>query len=84
VLGRSALAAVASGQSAAGGSADRASRSHGRTAGHDVRLEAWQWAQDNGADGALPPGREIARQYGRHEHWGRLVKRSGLAGDLGA
>jgi hypothetical protein len=33
-------------------------------------------------DGALPSGREIARQYGRHERWGRLVKRSGVAGEL--
>jgi hypothetical protein len=33
-------------------------------------------------DGSLPSGREIARQYGRHERWGRLVKRSGAAGEL--
>ncbi len=31
------------------------------------------------ADGSLPSGKEIARQYGRHEHWGRLVKRIGFA-----
>jgi hypothetical protein len=23
----------------------------------------------------IPSGREIARQHGRHERWGRLVKR---------
>jgi Protein of unknown function (DUF2637) len=51
--------------------------------GHEVRLDAWRWAQNNRTtDGSLPPGREIARQYGRHERWGRLVKRSGLAGEL--
>ena len=33
-------------------------------------------------DGALPSGRDIGRQHGRHERWGRLVKRSGLAGEL--
>jgi hypothetical protein len=32
--------------------------------------------------GSLPSGREIARQCGRHERWGRLVKRSGTAGEL--
>jgi Protein of unknown function (DUF2637) len=53
-------------------------------AGRDVRLDAWQWAQDNRADdGSLPTGRDIANRYGRHERWGRLVKRSGVAGELG-
>jgi hypothetical protein len=51
--------------------------------GRQVRVEAWRWAQDNRAtDGSLPTGWEIGRQYGRHERWGRLVKRSGLAGEL--
>jgi len=55
------------------------------TAGRDVRLDAWQWAQDNRADdGSLPTGRDIANRYGRHERWGRLVKRSGVAGELRA
>jgi hypothetical protein len=50
---------------------------------HSQRL-AWQWAQANQADdGSLPSGREIARQFGRHERWGRLVKRSGSAGEFG-
>jgi Protein of unknown function (DUF2637) len=50
----------------------------------DVRLDAWQWAQDNRADdGSLPSGREIGTKYGRHERWGRMVKRSGLAGEIG-
>lgn len=45
--------------------------------------QAWQWALANRAgDGALPSGLEIARQYGRHERWGRLVKRSGAAGEF--
>jgi hypothetical protein len=55
------------------------------TAGRDERAAAWQWAQCHRAeDGSLPPGREIARQYGRHERWGRLVKRSGLGATWGA
>jgi hypothetical protein len=54
-----------------------------RTAGSDVRMDAWRWAQGNQAeDGSLPSGRAIAQQYGRHERWGRLVKRSELAGEL--
>ena len=52
-------------------------------ASRDLRRQAWQWALANRAgDGSLPSGREIARQYGRHERWGRLVKRSGAAGEL--
>jgi hypothetical protein len=52
-------------------------------AGRDLQREAWQWAMANPAgDGSLPSGREIGRQYGRHERWGRLVKRSGAAGEL--
>jgi len=51
--------------------------------GRDLRQQAWQWALANRAgDGSLPSGREIASQYGRHERWGRLVKRSGAAGEL--
>lgn len=54
------------------------------TDGRDAQREAWRWAQDNRAeDGSLPSGRDIGSRYGRHERWGRLVKRSGLAGDLG-
>ena len=33
-------------------------------------------------DGSLPSGREIADQFGRHERWGRMVKRSGTAREL--
>jgi hypothetical protein len=52
-------------------------------AGRDLQRLAWQWAQANRAgDGSLPSGRQIARQYGRHERWGRLVKRSGCAGEF--
>jgi hypothetical protein len=44
---------------------------------------AWQWALANRTgDGSLPSGRDIGRQHGHHERWGRLVKRSGLAGQL--
>jgi hypothetical protein len=46
-------------------------------------LLAWQWALANRfGDGTLPAGRDIGRQHGRPERWGRLVKRSGLAGEL--
>jgi hypothetical protein len=52
-------------------------------AARSLRRQAWLWAQDNrAADGSLPSGREIARQYGRHERRGRLVKRSGCAGEF--
>ena len=65
-------------------SARMAAPARGGVAGTDVQLEAWRWAQNNRADdGSLPSGREIGIRYGRHERWGRLVKRSGLAGDLG-
>jgi hypothetical protein len=59
---------------------------HGRrgSASRDLRWQAWQWALANRAeDGSLPSGREIAQQYGRHERWGRLVKRAGAAGEFG-
>jgi Protein of unknown function (DUF2637) len=56
-----------------------------RLAGQDLRLDAWQWAQDNRAqDGSLPSGKDIGIQYGRHERWGRMVKRAGLADEVGA
>jgi hypothetical protein len=52
--------------------------------GRDLQRQAWQWAQANRAgDGSLPSGSAIARQFGRHERWGRLVKRSGCIGAFG-
>jgi hypothetical protein len=54
-----------------------------RDASGDLRRQAWQWALANqGGDGSLPSGREIAGRYGRHERWGRLVKRAGRAGEI--
>jgi len=51
----------------------------------NLQRQAWEWALAHRAgDGSLPSGREIARQYGRHERWGRLVKRAGAAGEFGA
>jgi hypothetical protein len=51
--------------------------------GRELQRHAWQWALANRAsDGSLPSGREIARHYGRHERWGRLVKRSGRSGEF--
>jgi hypothetical protein len=51
--------------------------------GREFQRQVWQWALTQRAgDGSLPTGREIARQYGRHARWGRLVKRSGTAGHL--
>jgi uncharacterized protein DUF2637 len=74
---------VAANSAAPSRSADRALTAPRSAAGREVWLDAWRWAQDNRAgDGSLPSGGEIARQYGRHERWGRLVKRSGLAGEL--
>jgi hypothetical protein len=47
----------------------------------ELQRQAWRWAVANRAsDGTLPAGSEIARQYGRRERWGRLVKSAGLAG----
>ena len=55
---------------------------HGTT-GRDLQRQAWQWAQANrDGDGSLPSGRQIAGQFGRHERWGRVVKRSGCAGEF--
>jgi hypothetical protein len=54
----------------------------GRTC-RDAQVLAWQWALANRAgDGSLPSGKDIGREHGRHERWGRLVKRPGLAGEL--
>jgi hypothetical protein len=48
-----------------------------------VQVDAWRWAQQNRAeDSSLPSGKDIGRTYGRHERWGRMVKRSGLAGEF--
>jgi hypothetical protein len=55
----------------------------GTRGGRDLQRHAWQWAQANRAsDGSLPSGVQIAHQFGRHERWGRLVKRSGRAGEF--
>ena len=52
-------------------------------AGRDLQRQAWRWAlAQRGSDGSLPSGLEIARQHGRHERWGRLVKRAGAAGEF--
>jgi hypothetical protein len=60
-----------------------AGRTHRALAGRSLQGDAWLWAQEHKAeDGSLPSGADIARQYGRHERGGRLVKRSGLAGEL--
>jgi hypothetical protein len=49
----------------------------------DLQRAAWQWAQVYRAkDGSLLSGKEIGRQYGRHERWGRLVKCAGTAGEF--
>jgi hypothetical protein len=47
-----------------------------------IQRQAWQWALANRTpDDLLPSGREIAVAFGRHERWGRLVKRAGLEGE---
>jgi len=56
-----------------------------RAAGRELQREAWLWALANqAADGSLPSGKVIADRYGRHERWGRLVKRDGQAGHIDA
>jgi hypothetical protein len=53
------------------------------SASRDLRWQAWEWALANRAgDGSLPSGRDIGLRYGRHERWGRLVKRSRAAGEF--
>lgn len=48
-------------------------------AGLAARRQAWQWAVANrDENGALPSGKAIADQYGRHERWGRLVRHLAL------
>ncbi len=52
--------------------AGRGRRGEGPTgregAGRDLQRQAWHWAlAQRAADGSLPSGREIARQFGRHE-----------------
>ncbi len=49
-----------------------------------LQREAWRWAQQNHpADGDLPSGVAIARAFARSPRWGRLVKKAGIAGELG-
>jgi hypothetical protein len=49
----------------------------------ELQRQAWRWALANrDGDGLLPTGREIARQHGRCERWGRLVKKAGLVGEF--
>ena len=56
--------------------AQSAHRVGGRARGAEMRRRAWEWALANrGEDGALPSGKAIADRFGRHERWGRLVKR---------
>jgi hypothetical protein len=55
-----------------------------REAGSRVlQRQAWQWVLANRhSDGSLPSGAEVAREFRRCERWGRLVKETGLAGQL--
>jgi hypothetical protein len=63
--------------------APRSRSGNGSAPPREVQRQAWRWALANRAgDGTLPAGSEIARQYGRRERWGRLVKSAGLAGEL--
>ncbi|WP_235558171.1 DUF2637 domain-containing protein [Sphaerimonospora mesophila] len=52
--------------------------------GRVLQREAWRWAQQNRqADGDIPSGVAIAQAFTRSPRWGRLVKKAGLAGELG-
>jgi Protein of unknown function (DUF2637) len=54
-------------------------------AGVDLQRRAWQWALAHRAnDGSLPSGSAIGAAHGRHERWGRLVKKAGQAGTFGS
>lgn len=54
-----------------------------RADGSDLQRQIWRWAlAHRGEDGSLPSGKSIADEHGRHERWGRLVKRGGLAGNF--
>jgi hypothetical protein len=47
--------------------------------GQELQHRAWHWAMTHrGADRSLPSGRQIANHLGRHERWGRIVKRAGM------
>ncbi|MEU4323897.1 DUF2637 domain-containing protein [Nonomuraea dietziae] len=49
-----------------------------------LQQHAWRWAQGNLLpDGELPSGEAIAEAFERSARWGRLVKKAGLAGELG-
>jgi hypothetical protein len=49
----------------------------------ELQRQSWRWAlASRDGDGVLPAGSEIARQHGRCERWGRLVKSAGLAGEF--
>jgi len=61
------------------------SRSGQAAVGRGLQQQAWRWALTHRAsDGSLPSGLEIAHQHGRHERWGRMVKRAGAAGEFAA
>lgn len=70
-----AVSGRAAGRLAAGAAAD---------GGRALQRRAWQWAlAHRRPDGSLPSGAEVARQFRRSQRWGRLVKNTGLAGQLG-
>ncbi|MGH3159576.1 MAG: DUF2637 domain-containing protein [Streptosporangiaceae bacterium] len=52
-------------------------------ADRSLQRKAWQWAlAHRRPDGSLPSGGEVARQFQRSPRWGRLVKNTGLEGQL--
>jgi hypothetical protein len=66
-----------------GGRRRRSSRRRDCRGDLALRQRAWRWAVANRTpEGELLPGKEIAREFGRSERWGRLVKQAGLAGRL--
>jgi hypothetical protein len=79
-------AAVVSAQPVTDPKRDEDQRPVMRSAGRRVlQRRAWQWALANRrSDGSLPSGAEVAREFRRCERWGRLVKKTGLAGQLDA
>jgi hypothetical protein len=60
-------------------------RGRAASAGNELQHQAWLWAIANRSpDGSLPTGKAIGDRFGRHERWGQLVKRRGLAGEADA
>lgn len=74
-----------SGRTAIPHRADLPAASAADSKGQTLQRQAWQWLLSNRRpDGSFPTGSEVARRFQRSDRWGRLVKSTGLAGQLGS